>query len=194
MHYFSLIFPCILRHFNISSISKAFNKIRGHKPITEDQKFPLLKLCKKCKPLGFNTRCENINGLRKGPSCLDYYLEEKNDFKFKMYVRVKKMTRETLSFIKLKPLIKLGNSEHRGNKAGWLTVYKPYRKPFWKWVFYSHLSVQTSQGSLLLSATLSTLNFMTHCSVIGRKSLPPNKRKMDILSGRVIIKYVFRGI
>lgn len=35
-----------------------------------------------------------------------------------MYVRVKKMTRETLSFIKLKLLIKLGNSEHRGNKAG----------------------------------------------------------------------------
>lgn len=40
------------------------------------------------------------------------------------------MTRETLSFIKLKPLIKLGNSEHKEKKVGGLMVYKSYRKPF----------------------------------------------------------------
>lgn len=51
---------------------------------------------------------------------LDYYLEEKNDLKFKIHARVKKMTKETLSFIKLKSLIKLKNSEHkeRGRKRG----------------------------------------------------------------------------
>lgn len=38
-------------------------------PITEDQKNPLLKLHKKCKPPGFNTRCETTNELRKGPFC-----------------------------------------------------------------------------------------------------------------------------
>lgn len=62
------------------------------------------------------------------------------------------MTRETLSFRKLKPLIKLGNSEHREKKVGKLTVDKPHIKPLFKWAFHSHLSAQTSQGSPLSSA------------------------------------------
>lgn len=65
----SLVCPYILRPFHLSGISKVFNKTIGHRPTMEDQNFPRLKLCKKCKPPGFNTRCEDINELIKGSSC-----------------------------------------------------------------------------------------------------------------------------
>lgn len=88
-------------------------------PITEDQKNPLLKLHKKNVSLRVLIRDVRPQmNLERVLFVLDYYLEKNNDLKFKIYVRVKKMTKETLSFIKVKSLIKLkSQSTKRGGRT-----------------------------------------------------------------------------
>lgn len=95
-------------------------------PITEDQKNPLLKLHK--KNVSLRVLIQDVRpqmNLERVLLVLDYYLEEKNDLKFKIYVRVKKMTKETLSCIKLKSLIKLKKKKLRAQREG--------EEPGWGW-------------------------------------------------------------